>query len=102
MDLRWKLGPEKLIKENKYIDLNNLISSSNFRFTQSCIVVDHAVVGEEGRVADVLEGVAVVQRLQLEVGLLHALQAQQFGVLNGEEGTDLYLSQVAFLSMWTE
>lgn len=62
---------------------------------------DHPVVGEEGRVANMLEGVAVIKRLKRVVGVLDSLDAHQFGVLHGRSFTDLYLIQVAVLSTET-
>lgn len=36
---------------------------------------DHPIEGEEGRVANMLEGVTVIQRLELVVGVLDSLNA---------------------------
>jgi hypothetical protein len=66
------------------------------------IIEDHPRKGEEGGIADVFEGIAIVEGLQWVVDILYSFDAHEFGVLSQGTVTDLYLIQVAVLSrlMW--
>ncbi len=64
--------------------------------------VHHACIGKERRIADVLEGVAVIERLERVVGVLNSFNADQFRVLHASKCTDLYFTQVPTLSTCTE
>ena len=64
--------------------------------------IDLPIPGEEWLILQVLERVVLEWRLKGIVDVLHSLNANQFGILDSEMDTELYLIQGDSLSILTE
>jgi hypothetical protein len=65
------------------------------------IIIDHPIIGKEWGITNVFEGVAILTRRQLLIGVFHSVDRDKFRILFEGKITELYLIHVLFLSTVT-
>jgi hypothetical protein len=65
------------------------------------VIIDHAIIGKEWRIANVFEGVAALAGRKLLMGVFYSIDRDEFGILFEGEITELYLIHVHSLSTET-